>query len=537
MSAGLRSRAWQVTGVVVAFLVVAVFNRQSDGLWFQGDAPRHAVNGLFWWDFLRMLPRDPVTFAVSYYARYPVIAPATYPPLFYIVEGLAFAVFGPSPYAARLVVFLFAAMAGLYTTAWTRKWIGPVAGWSGAFLAFTPGLVVWSNTVMLNVPATALGLALLYHFRRWSETARARQLVPAAFFLMAVPLTYYPGIIVFCILAAWAPLLRARDLRFDRRLLWIAGGGLMALVPLLAALWLAPVHTSRHLPTIAFLTRPTTWTFYWRVLPDVVGGPALVLGLAGCAAGVMIARWRTDIAYIAVWITVLVASLSVLPARDPRYLLLAAPAFVIAASIGIAAAVRYLPPLHPAWQVAVLTAGLVWGLSSAARIHVPQVSGFREIAVYLQQRAPTDAVLYDGEYDGLFGFYVRTLDPGFERRVALADNLLYHYGPATTFEWTQQSSVASTDDVVSLLRTRSGCRWVAIEVTHTPGSALGRRLLQQAVKRPEFELVRSFPIAGAGERRVDLYRIVTRVEPLTDVDLSFPTLSNGEFLHIVPIAR
>jgi hypothetical protein len=536
MSAWLRSRAWQAAGVVLAFLVVAVLNRQSDGLWFQGDAPRHAVNGLFWWDFLRMLPRDPVTFTVSYYARYPVIAPATYPPLFYIVEGLAFAIFGSSPYAARLVVFLFASMAGFYTMAWTRRWIGPAAGWSGAFLAFTPGLVVWSNTVMLNVPATALGLASLYHFRRWSETARTRQLLAAVFFVMALLLTYYPGTIVLCILAAWV-LLRARDLRVGRRFLWIAAGSLIALAPLLAALVLAPVHTSRHLPTIAFLIKPTTWTFYWRVLPDVVGGPALALGLAGCAAGVVITRWRTDVAYIALWITVLIASLSVLPARDPRYILLAAPAFVIAATIGIASAVRYLPPLHPAWPVAALTAGLVGGIWSAARIHVPQVSGFREIAIYLRQRAPTDAVLYDGEYDGLFGFYVRALDPYFERRVALADNLLYHYGPATTFEWTQQSSVASTDDVVSFIRTRSGCRWVAIEVSDRPGPALGRRLLRQAVKRPEFELVHSFPIAGAGKLRVDLYRMVSAADPVAAMDLNFPSLSNRAFFHIVPIIR
>jgi hypothetical protein len=91
--AWLRSRAWQTAGLVLAVLAVAALNRQNDGLWFQGDAPRHAANGLFWWDLLRALPRDPVDYAVRYYARYPVIAPASYPPLFYILEGLAFAVF------------------------------------------------------------------------------------------------------------------------------------------------------------------------------------------------------------------------------------------------------------------------------------------------------------------------------------------------------------------------------------------------------------------------------------------------------------
>jgi hypothetical protein len=536
MSAGLRSRVCQAIGVVLAFLLVAALHGQSDGLWFQGDAPRHAINGLFWWDLLKALPRDPVDFAVRYYARYPVIAPVTYPPLFYVLEGLAFAVFGPSPHAARFVVLLFASMAGLYTMAWARRWIGPIAGWAGAFVAFMPGIVLWSNTVMLNVPATALGLASLYHFRRWLETARMKPLVLATLFLAADLLTYYPSASVLSILAVWA-LFRVRDLRFDRRLLWIAATALVAFVPFVAVLFLAPVHTSRHVPTIAFLTSMTTWTYYWSMLPGVIGWPALTLGLAGCAAGAAIARWRTEAAYVAFWIAALIASLSLLPARDPRYMLLVAPAFVIAAAIGIEAAVPYLPTLRPLWQATVLAAGLAGGVWSAARIGVPQVSGFREVAEYLQQRAPADAVLYDGNYDGLLGFYVRVLDPHFDRRLVVADKSLYSYGPTTTFQWSQTSSVTSTDDVVNALRSRLGCRWVAIEVVPRPSSALGSRLLRQAVARAEFELVRSFPIGGAGERRIDLYRMASDVDAVASVDLTFPSLSDRAFLHVVPIAR
>jgi tRNA A37 threonylcarbamoyladenosine biosynthesis protein TsaE len=66
---------------------------------------------------------------------------------------------------------------------------------------------------------------------------------------------------------------------------------------------------------------------------------------------------------------------------------------------------------------------------------------------------------------------------------------------------------------------------------------MGRRLLRQAVTRPEFELVRSFPITGADVRRVDLYRIVSAVDPVTTVDLGFPSFTNREFLHIAPITR
>ena len=531
----VRSRACQVAVVALAFLTIAALHRQNDGLWFQGDSPRHAMNGLFWWDLLTTLPRDPVEFAVRYYARYPAINPATYPPLFYFVEGLTFAAFGPSPQVAKFIVLLFGVMAGVYTMAWARRWIGPVAGWAGPFLAFMPGIVLWTNSVMLNIPAAALGLAVLYHFRRWSETARVTQLVLTLLFAAAVVLTYYQGGIVLCICAGWAAL-RWREFRLNRRALWIAAGALCAIAPVAIAITLAPVQTARHLPTLALLTKSSTWTFYWTTLPDVTGRPALVAGVAGLIAGFFTARWRTDAAYLAIWITALIVGLSLLPAKDPRYVLLAAPAFVLAAAIGLAVAVPHLGARRPEWQAAALAAGLAAGFWSAARVQVPQVSGFREIATYLQEQAPRDAVLYDGQYDGLFGFYVRASDPHFERRVALGSKLLYQDGPASTFTPVQKSNVASTQDVVNLLRTRSGCRWVAIEVTRNPGS-IGRRLLREAVARPEFELIRSFPITGAGERRVDLYRSVIAVDPVAAVDLGFPSFTNREFLHIVPITR
>jgi len=531
----VRSRACQVAVVALAFLTIAALHRQNDGLWFQGDSPRHAMNGLFWWDLLTTLPRDPVEFAVRYYARYPAINPATYPPLFYFVEGLTFAAFGPSPQVAKFVVLLFGVMAGVYTMAWARRWIGPVAGWAGPFLAFMPGIVLWTNSVMLNIPAAALGLAVLYHFRRWSETARVTQLVLTLLFAAAVVLTYYQGGIVLCICAGWAAL-RWREFRLNRRALWIAAGALCTIAPVAIAIALAPVQTARHLPTLALLTRSSTWTFYWTTLPDVTGRPALVAGVAGLIAGSFTARWRTDAAYLAIWITALIVGLSLLPAKDPRYVLLSAPAFVLAAAIGLAVAVPHLGARRPEWQAAALAAGLAAGFWSAARVQVPQVSGFREIATYLQEQAPRDAVLYDGPYDGLFGFYVRASDPHFERRVALGSKLLYQDGPASTFTPVQKSNVASTQDVVNLLRTRSGCRWVAIEVTRNPGS-IGRRLLREAVARPEFELIRSFPITGAGERRVDLYRSVIAVDPVAAVDLGFPSFTNREFLHIVPITR
>jgi hypothetical protein len=533
----LRSRTCQAAAVAVTLLLVAALHAQNDGLWFQGDAPRHAMNGFFWWDLIRAMPTDPVMFAVRYFARYPVISPATYPPLFYVLEGFAFSGFGPTPFVGKLLVLLYAGLAGLYTMSWARRWIGPVAGWAGAFLPFIPGIVLWSNAIMLNVPATALGLACLYHFRRWLEAVDKKHLVLALVSFTALVLTYYQGASVLCVATAWMVLLRRHSRIRSIRLAQLVTISAVAILPLALAAYLAPVQIARHLPVVASLGRVRTWTFYWKVLPDLVGPPALALGLIGLGYGLLVPRWRTEAAFAASWIAAVILAFTLLPAKDPRYILLVAPAFVLAAAIGLASVFGQLAAIRPQPQAAILVVALALGSWSAARVHVPRASGFREVADYLRVHAPTDAVLYDGIHDGLFGFYVRSFDPQFARRVVRADKLLYEYGPSATFRRVETSRVSTTDDVLSVVRAQSGCRWVAVEIGQSSERLASQQLLRQTVERPEFELVRSFPVTADAVHRVDLYRILAPVAPVESVDLVFPAFSTRTFERVVPITR
>lgn len=179
----------------------------------------------------------------------------------------------------------------------------------------------------------------------------------------------------------------------------------------------------------------------------------------------------------------------------------------------------------------------VWSASAAADIRIPEVTGFREFATYLRDHGAADSLLYDGEYDGLFGFYLRAGDSHFTDRFVRADRALYSYGPGPTFEWTETSSVKSADDVLTMMRNRLGCRWVAVEVPRPVHVVLGRRLLREALSRPEFEFVKSFAISGAGERRIDLYRFTDAIRRTESVDLIFPTLTNHAFRDVTPLTR
>ena len=163
-------------------------------------------------------------------------------------------------------------------------------------------------------------------------------------------------------------------------------------------------------------------------------------------------------------------------------------------------------------------------------------AGFGEVAAYLRAHATHEAVLYSGRYDGNFGFYVRALDPGFERRVVLSSKLLYRSEQGADFRWAETSNVASAADVVALMQRQSGCRWVAVEIGPDFLLTAADRLLRQALEGPEFERVQSFPLTAGAVVRVDLYRFLLPVEQVP-VDLVFPSFSARVFRAVEPIAR
>jgi len=530
----LHSRPLQIVAMLAAFLCIAGRHSQNDGLWFMGDSPRHASNGLFWWDLLAAQPTAPIDFTVRYYARYPVIAPATYPPLFYLLEGLAFHVFAPSPFVAKMLILAFAMMAGLYLIAWCRRWISPFAGWAGVFLAFTPGFVTWTNAVMLNIPAAALGLALLYHSRRWIESSNKRHMIASLAFLLAVLLTYYASVILIIVAALWLLLFYPR-IRFSRRAILTALAAVpLALLPLVISVYMAPTLAGRFLPSGTLLSTPAYWTYYLRVLPRLTGPVLLALGVAGLVAGLAMTRWRKEALYLVTWIGCLLFCHTLLVARDSRYIILVIPALLIATM----ALLSTFLESKSSWVAAgVLLVSSAAAFGSATRVPIPHVTGFREVAEFLQRAGPHETVLYDGYHDGVFTFYVRASDPRFERRVILGDQIFYHNGPAKTFYWVETSKISSSADVVRILKEQCGCRWIALEAGPQSEWSRSQRQLREALAGPEFERVRSFAISGTDAARVDVYRMLGPVAEVHTIDLKFPTHGDRDFQKVEPITR
>jgi hypothetical protein len=527
----IESWAWQTVGVAAATILIAAVHWANDGLWFQGDAPRHAANGFFFWDLLTSLPTNPLAFALSYYARYPVITPGAYPPLFYVVEGLAFWLVAPSPYVAKVLILACAALTGFYTMLWARRWIAPAAGWAGPCVIMLRGFVVYSNAVLLNVPSTALMLAALYHFHAWLDTARPRDRALFVWLTAGAILTYYPGGLVLPIAVAWTLCFGGRA---SARFLWVVGALLVFIVLVTAIVF--PSHLARQAPSLTRLLSPINWTFYTHGLITLFGSAWCVLAICGLAGLATDAR-RKESALLALALLSAVVGLALLPARDERYALLLGPLVVLMAFVAIATAADAAGRWRTALTTGALAAVLTLAGWSAVSKSVPVASGFDEVARYLSTQGVGDAVLYSGVYDGVFGFYVRALDPRFERRLVLSNKLLYRYEQRLDFIWVETPYVASASDVVSLIQSQCGCRWVAVEVGQESTLAASDRHLRRALEGPEFERVRSFPVRAGRITRVDLYRFTQPLAPERPIDLTFPSFSARVFRAIEPIAR
>jgi 4-amino-4-deoxy-L-arabinose transferase-like glycosyltransferase len=535
-----RSVFWQALLVLVVLLYVAGLHWSNDGLWFQGDSPRHAANGLFWWDFLASFPVNPIKFALSYYARYPVIHPTAHPPLFYLIEGAAFRVLGVSPFVSKGLVLTFLLLAGFYLTAWLRRWISKEAGWGGALIVLQPLIIRWGNVVMLNVPSMALGFAALYHARRWIEAPVSRHLYPTVLFALAAILTYVPSGIVVMVILAWIIMERQWKVLWDRRVLMLGLLSALLLLPwaLVAVKW-APTHFSSVLPNPQLVESLSIWTYYLKQMPRLFTTPLLVLAILGVVIGLHSRGQKQEVKLALIWVIVCYFGFSYLRFRAPRYILLLNPPFILLSIVSLVSLLHlgspYLGRYASYFFLTGMAAFLGFHIWAAPLVQVFRVEGFQEVVAFLESVAPHERVFYDGNFDGIFSFYVRARDKDYGRGVVLGSKLLYASSLFPRLNLIER--ISSPAEVVEVLRKEGGCRWVAIERWGVSDRVPAARLLRQASAGPEFELVKSFRIMAHRMTWVDVYRFLPSVEKSDELNLRFPGLGKGVLFRVKPIEK
>jgi|694.fasta_scaffold21744_6 hypothetical protein len=520
---------FQCIALILSWLFCILLHWNNDGLWFQGDAPRHAVNGLFLRDLIHEGLSNPVEFARSYYARYPVVTASRYPPLFYMIEAIAFEVFGASATVAKGVVQLFGLITGFYLLISIRRWISPTAGIAASLLFLMPGMISWNNAVMLNVPALCLAVVSLYHFRVGLEDTDEKQSpkhIGLATILAVLSILFHPTIgYVVIIGLAWVVASRKFHLLKDRRVRIV---GACILLGLLGIFVVVTMITPEQLAQVDWkaqrFLRPGALAFYPIALLKLIDVWGILFSILGLLWAYSQPRFRTDC--LRILLGILVVALILIPvwAKDPRYILLACPTATWLCAYYVQAIAVYLRANYSEkWAQSAIFASLLclalYAAYTASTKPMQEVNFMQQVVQYVEQVAPEEPVIYEGRFDGTYGYYLRVRDPNFQRQMLLSKHLL---------EPIQKLAPENRVAAATELLLGSNCRWLILEKNKKLKLNTLEKVLQEVVKQPEFTLAKSFYMSHSHIEEIDVYRIEANDKASPGHPRSLPVQVKGQ---------
>ncbi len=419
--------------ILLMLLAQAIVYKPSEPF-CNNDETRHVMTGVFFRDVLHDFPlAHPRAYAIRYYLQYPALGFPLWPPMFHMVEGLFMAIFGTSMLVSKAWILGFAALACFYCFLLVRWTHGEeTAALAVPLLAFSPLFFELSHEVMLEIATLAFGLGATYHFVRFLDVQRRRDLFAAAALSSFAALTrfnavYLLPVFLFLVIARrqWR-MFRSRE-------------GYLALA--LAALLVAPFYV---------ITASEFGWVYGKLVSGNVGntGPPLSLGgflyyptqiplqigwvaVLPCLVGFVHAlapnrKWRS-LPYLTVAVVIFLM-FSPMGIREPRFVIYWLPSLGLFAAEGVRVLSGWLgsPRLREA-AYAAIGALVVLGTAAASLAKpVEYVRGYDEAARYVVQNTRTSrCCFFEGGLNGNFIYQMRRADPKGNLWVLRGDKLLY----------------------------------------------------------------------------------------------------------------
>jgi 4-amino-4-deoxy-L-arabinose transferase-like glycosyltransferase len=327
-----------------------------------------------------------------------------------------------APAVVQSVVLVFSIL-GLGAFYFCVKPVGGkrLALWGVAWLSTTPMYVAYSGMVMTEIPSMACALAAVALLLHWEQTQKSRHLVWSAL-LLAAGIHMREQLVTT---AAVFPFLVLINRRLDWRKKWRA----LTVHLLITAVAVSAVLVLLGRADSAYWPRVERWWSVFRVrntglLAHLIHLLKFALANFCVALPVMIATWRD-------WSKVLkaraiVAGTALLPlvalltnsdlGIQPRYELIAAPAVIVAALVGVKVRLRRASPRTQRFVVAGILAGQLFFFLAGVEflIHFNHMAWARKARVEsLLATAPPNAVFVGGAYTPILEFYRQTgIRPG-----------------------------------------------------------------------------------------------------------------------------
>jgi hypothetical protein len=421
------------TMLVTAILLIAVSlltlsAPQSGDFWFS-DAPRHAMDGIFWRDFFSDLPIfNAKQYAFDYYLKYPALTILLYPPGFAWTAAVVYAVFGISSLSAQLVVGIHYLAAAIGAFFLVRRWLGARSALAVSLLFIgIHEVALWGRQVMLEIPTYAFALWCAHFFLKYTDTKK-----PAYLYLSILLLTagaYTKQTIVFLGAVFAVSLLHGFGWRIIRNKdVWIAFFMCVVLLAPLAFMGMAFGDVNIRNVISGFsegMSRLSlkNWLYYFTALPRQLGWPILTAACLYPLISLIKRKWQLPpivLGFFIAWICCGYIFFSLLAVKEPRHSLLILFPFTLFAIL----AVRGI--LKTKYGTLLAVAFSVFNLATVVAFDkVPYVAGYREAAQYVCQHAPRNSsILFAGQRDGSFIFNMRVNPAGKDLYILRADRLL-----------------------------------------------------------------------------------------------------------------
>lgn len=401
-----------------------------------GDETRHVMTGVFVRDAITDITEsaaDPRGYASRYYVQYPALGIIIWPPVFYMVEGLAMWAFGTGYTVARAVVYGFALLGGVYAYLLVRRTHGQrVACATLAVLGLAPVVFEHTGYVLLEVPTLALVLASVFHFERYLGGGRGRDAILACVLAALAALTRFDGVLLLPFVLLRLGTTRRFGLLLRRPVVAGVALALLLTVPYYLFTWQVYGGGIAHAATSGTSERSTSWLdprnfyLYPSFVPEQVGWTGAAFAVVGLAHGLRAGRAAGGV-YLAL---IAATFVTFVPLAEPesRHAIYWVPALAVFAVEGA----RRLARGHARRETLAL-AVLLGGVALEGFEPVRStgwtglyVRGTDEAAARVLGRASWERpVLYDGQLNGAFIYAVRRRDPQRRMTVLRADKLLY----------------------------------------------------------------------------------------------------------------
>jgi hypothetical protein len=379
----------------------------------------------------------------------------------------------------------------------------------------------------------------VYHTRRWLESKERKQVCIAIALLLAGTLTYFPTGVITFVIAGWILAASGWRLLVGRRFWAVAAVITAILTPLflIARQW-SPAHLNAVIAPFQSGWTPKILLYYPQHITEVASHILLFLAAVGVVFALGKPEWSLDLKLLLLWIGICYVAFSFISFTSGRYAMLALAPLVILSVMGLAGLSTWWSSIFGRETAPVFVASIfVFVLAHAlfaSFVRTPHVNGVRELVTFLEEKAPQGRFFYDGNFDGVFSFYMRAGDPRFQRGVILGDKLLYSL---RFYEGGETDYVSSPADVVNVLKTRCGCPWVIVEKHGASDWIASARYLRQALAGPEFQYVKSFAIDANRATWVDVYRFVAASDAPKHLELHVKGRNGGSEFRAAPVER